>query len=133
MLLCGIINKLTKSTPDTAVVSFFLCQATDVRINNATAILRGLIYLLVNKQPSLISHVQQRYDQARKQLFEDANTWEALSKIFASILEDPCLQRTYLIINALNKCIISLSLLLDLVVQNSSEYPRVKWIVSSRN
>ncbi len=30
MLLCGIIDELTKSTPDTAVVSFFLCQATDV-------------------------------------------------------------------------------------------------------
>jgi hypothetical protein len=133
MLLCGIIDELTKSTPNIAVVSFFLCQATDVRINNATAVLRGLIYLLVDKQPSLISHVWQRYDQAGKQLFEDANAWEALSKIFTSILEDPCLQRTYLIIDALDECITGLSLLLDLVVQKSSTYPRVKWIVSSRN
>jgi hypothetical protein len=133
MLLCGIIDELTKSTPDTTVVSFFFCQATDVRINNATAVLRGLIYLLVDKQPSLISQVRRRYDQAGKQLFEDANAWEALSKIFAGILEDPCLQRIYLIIDALDECIIGLSLLLDLVVQKSSEYPRVKWIVSSRN
>ena len=133
MLLCGIIDELTNLTPDTPVVSFFLCQATDVRINNATAVLRGLIYLLVDKQPSLISHVQRRHEQAGKQLFEDANAWEALSKIFTGILEDPCLQRTYLIIDALDECIIGLNLLLDLVVQKSSAYPRVKWIVSSRN
>ena len=133
MLLCGIIDELTKSTPDTAAVSFFFCQATDARINNATAVLRGLIYLLVDQQPTLISHVRQRYDHAREKLFKDVNAWEALSKIFAGILEDPCLKSTYVIIDALDECTTDLSRLLDLVVQKSSEYSRVKWIVSSRN
>lgn len=58
MLLCGIIDELTKSIPNTTIVSFFFCQATNARINNATAILRGLIFLLVRHQPSLISHVR---------------------------------------------------------------------------
>ncbi|PVH71050.1 HET-domain-containing protein [Cadophora sp. DSE1049] len=58
MLLCGIINKLKKFIPKLTLLSFFFYQATDSRINNATAVLRGLIYLLINKQLSLILHVQ---------------------------------------------------------------------------
>ena len=132
MHLCGIIDELIKSTPDTVAISFFFCQATDDRISNATAVLRGLIFLLVGKQPLLILHVRRRYDQAGKQLFEDVNAWEALSKILAGILEDPHLQSTYLIIDALDECTTDLSLLLDLV-QRSSVYSRIRWIVSSRN
>ncbi|SLM36124.1 WD40/YVTN repeat-like-containing domain [Lasallia pustulata] len=133
MLLCGIINELEKSITDTETLSFFFCQATDARINSATAVLRGLIYLLINRQPSLISHVREKYDPAGKQVFEDANAWVALSEIFTSILDDPILQSTYLIIDALDECTTDLSLLLDLVVQKSPAYSRVKWIVSSRN
>lgn len=133
MLLCGIIDELTKSIPNTTIVSFFFCQATDARLNNATAVLRGLIFLLVNHQPSLISHVRQRYDQAGKQLFEDANAWEALSKIFASILKDPDLQSTYLVIDALDECTGDLSRLLNFIAKTSSTYSNIKWIVSSRN
>ena len=70
------------------LLSFFFCDATDVRINNATAVLRGLIYLLVDQQPSLIRHIREKYDHARKELFEDANAWIALSEIFANILQD---------------------------------------------
>ncbi len=50
-----------------------------------------------------------------------------------SILDDPILQSTYLIIDVLNECTTDLSLLLDLVVQKSSVYSRVKWIISSHN
>ena len=52
MLLCGIINELNKSMATTNVLSYFFCQATDLRINKATAVLRGLLYMLVNQQPS---------------------------------------------------------------------------------
>jgi hypothetical protein len=53
MLLCGIVNKMSPLTKlrdeeTTTLLSYFFCQATDKRINNATAVLRGLIYLLVD-------------------------------------------------------------------------------------
>jgi len=73
MLLCGIVNKLTKSMAKTDFLSYFFCQATDSRINSATAVLRGLLYLLVNQQPSLVSYIQKKYNYAGKALFEDAN------------------------------------------------------------
>jgi hypothetical protein len=133
MLLCGIIEELTQSIGHTANISFFFCQATDARINNATAVLRGLIYSLVLKQPSLLSHVRSRYDQAGKALFEDINAWNAVSRIFTDILKDPTLQDTYLMVDALDECTTDLPFLLDLIVQESPVYPNVKWIVSSRN
>lgn len=132
MILCGITDELTRSLEDNANISFFFCQATDVRINNVTAVLRGLIYSLVAKQPSLISHVRGRYDQAGKALFEDTNAWNALSKIFTNILNESTLRNTYLVIDALDECTTGLSFLLYLIIQESSTHSHVKWIVSSR-
>lgn len=132
MLLCGIIDELIKSTTYSANTSFFFCQATNADINNATAVLRGLIYILVKQQPSLISHLRESYDDFGKRRFTGANAWVALSKIFSGILSDPRLQSTYLVVDGLDECTTDLKLLLDLI-QNSLVYPTVKWIVSSRN
>ena len=133
MLLCGIVNELKKSMAKIELLSYFFCQATDSRINNATAVLRGLVYLLVDQQPSLVSHIRKKHDHAGKTVFEDVNAWVALSEIFTNILQDPSLNSTYLIIDALDECVTDLPKLLDFIVQKSSVSPYVKWIVSSRN
>ncbi|KAL2138340.1 hypothetical protein VTI28DRAFT_6965 [Corynascus sepedonium] len=72
MLLCGIINEL-KLASDSNLLSFFFCQAADASINNAMAVLRGLIYLLVDQQPSLISHVHKKYDTTGNPLFRETS------------------------------------------------------------
>jgi len=134
MLLCGIINELNKSTFKTTLLSYFFCVATDSRINNATAVLRGLIFMLVSQQPSLVSHIRKKYDHAGKALFEDSNAWFALSDMFTDILQDQNLDSTYLIIDALDECVAAdLPKLLDFIAKKSSISPRVKWLVSSRN
>ncbi|KAH7161042.1 hypothetical protein EDB81DRAFT_924346, partial [Dactylonectria macrodidyma] len=97
-------------------------------LSNATAVLRGLIYLLVGQQPSFISHVRKKHEHAGKQLFEDGNAWEALSKILAAMLDDPSLDGAILIVNALDECKTNRHQLLDFAKPS-----RVKWIVSSRN
>ncbi|OQV05548.1 NACHT domain-containing protein [Cladophialophora immunda] len=138
MLLCGIIDELSPATKlagevGGTLLSYFFCQATDSRINSATAVLRGLVYLLANQQHSLLSYVRKKYDRAGKQLFEDANAWVALSEILTNILQDPSLKSTHLIIDALDECVTDLPLLFDFIVGKSSISSRVKWIVSSRN
>jgi len=132
MLLCGIIEELKKFAPSD-LLSFFFCQATDSRINSATAVLRGLIYLVISQQPTLIYHVRKKYDHAGKTLFEDTNAWVALLEIFTNILQDPNLKPTYFIIDALDECVTDRPRLLNMIVQESSVSSRVKWIVSSRN
>jgi hypothetical protein len=138
MLLCGIINEMSPLTrrrdeKATTLLSYFFCQATDERINNAEAVLRGLIYLLIDQQPSLVSHVQKKYNQGAKKPFEGVNAWVALTMVFEDILQDPSLPSTYLIVDALDECVKDLPELLDLIDQKSSVSSRVKWIVSSRN
>ncbi|KAG8665110.1 uncharacterized protein FPOAC1_013088 [Fusarium poae] len=127
MLLCGIIDELEKEPGNH--LSYFFCQVTEARLSNATAVLRGLIYLLVAQQPSLILHIREKHDHEGKQLFEDGNAWEALSKILAAMLNDPISDGAILIVDALDECKTSRDQLLDLIIKPS----RAKWIISSRN
>ncbi|PNP74106.1 hypothetical protein FNYG_12550 [Fusarium nygamai] len=127
MLLCGLINELEKE--QNSLLSYFFCQATEARLSNATAVLRGLIYLLLVQCPPLISHIEEKYDHAGKQLFEDGNAWQALSKIFQAMLEDPLLDGVLLIVDALDECTTDQEKLLDLIIKSGN----VKWIVTSRN
>ncbi|KNG48588.1 hypothetical protein TW65_04662 [Stemphylium lycopersici] len=133
MLLCGLINELQSSMPSSALLSYFFCQATDARINSATAALRGLLHMLVTQQPSLASHIRKKYDCAGKAMFEDANAWIVLTEIFEAVLQDPSLRMTYLMIDALDECVTDLPKLLEFVAKQSSVSSRVKWLVSSRN
>ncbi|EGX50850.1 hypothetical protein AOL_s00054g936 [Orbilia oligospora ATCC 24927] len=140
MLLCGIVNELERdnSATDGFYLSYFFCQGTDVRINNATAVLRGLIFSLILQDESLGSHIQQIYDQVGEGAFEGVNSWFRLSKVFDAILSDLVQEPTntvYLIIDALDECVSDLGKLLDLISKfvSTSSSPQIKWIVSSRN
>ncbi|EGR50114.1 uncharacterized protein TRIREDRAFT_58814, partial [Trichoderma reesei QM6a] len=135
MLLCGIVDSLQKLAPS-SLVSFFFCQATDQRINNSTAILRSLMFLLIDQQHHLLKHLQERYVRQGKSLFEPPSAWYALSEIMESLLIDlnDSQKPTCLLIDALDECVNEdLPRLLDFIVKMSKKIPYVKWIISSRN
>ncbi|KAH6883939.1 hypothetical protein B0T10DRAFT_518470 [Thelonectria olida] len=139
MLMCGIIDelsqyrKLSLSPTHSRPVSFFFCQGTDSRLNRAAAVLRGLMYVLLYQQPSLISHIQSEYDHAGRRLFEDTNVFYTLSRALLSMLRDRRAKGCYMIIDALDECEQDLPQLLDFIVQSASESAYIKWIVSCRN
>ncbi len=97
-------------------------------------VVRGLLYLLVKQQRSLLSYVRKIYDDSGEQLFKDTNAWTALTEILDAILKDDYFHTatTYLIVDGLDECTEDLSRLLDLI-RDLSAYPGVKWLVSSRN
>jgi hypothetical protein len=133
MLLCGVIDELQKNASIKSHISYFFCQATDSRLNNAVAVLRGLLYMLVSQQPSLIWHVSKRYDHAGKGVFEDANAWISVMEILTNVLQDPDLYPAYMILDGLDECVSNdLPRLLDFITQHSSVSCHVKWLVSSR-
>jgi hypothetical protein len=133
MLLCGIIDEMQTLTLRSTLLSYFFCQATDSRINSATSVLQGLLYMLVHQQPSLMSHVRKKYDYAGRRLFKDTNAWVALTEIFTNVLRDATLSTTYLIIDALDECVTDRPKLLSFIAKQSSVSSQVKWIVSARN
>ncbi|KAK4220384.1 NACHT domain-containing protein [Rhypophila decipiens] len=129
MLLRGIINELEQPiTVNGGNLVYFFCQATDSRINNGTSVLRSLIYLLVQRQPRLLSHLPENTYPS-----DDTMAWIILSKTLIEMVEDPNLKATYLVIDALDECVIDQQKLLSLIVQISSISARVKCVVSSRN
>ncbi|KAJ3951811.1 hypothetical protein N0V92_011773 [Colletotrichum tropicale] len=129
MLLCGVINELRamgyKST------FFFFCQATDARLNNATSVLRGLLYLMIDENPNLFDLLHRKYGKTRagKQLFEDVNSWEVLCEMLLLVLRHESLQDAILIIDALDECISGLDQLIGFIIDLTTH---VKIIVSSR-
>lgn len=127
MLLCGIINELREETDNN--LSYFFCEGDDLRLNTATAVLRGLIYLLLAQQPSLISRIRGKYDYTGLRALDDANACEEPIEILTAMLDDPSLKDTILIVDALDECTIGLERLLEFITQPL----RVKWIISSRN
>ncbi|KAI8649765.1 hypothetical protein NCS55_01439400 [Fusarium keratoplasticum] len=139
MLLIGIVDELERqlaqlkqadqSTSHATVLSYFFCQATDSNLNNATAVLRGLIFLLAAQRPSLASNLREKYEHSGPKLFEGENAFFALSGILSGMLQDPSLNGAVLIIDALDECETNRHQLLDFITKPS----RVKWIVSSRN
>ncbi|EHK48663.1 hypothetical protein TRIATDRAFT_53809 [Trichoderma atroviride IMI 206040] len=137
MLLCSIIDGMSSTAEpnnqDACTPSYFFCQASDLRTNNATAVLRGLIYMIVDRQPILVSHARNRYDRAGDQILTDSNSWETLSKIFSAIVQDRRLIDSYIIIDALDQCTTDRDLLIGLIARLSAATSKIKWLVSSRN
>ncbi|EAQ91141.1 hypothetical protein CHGG_03076 [Chaetomium globosum CBS 148.51] len=105
MLMIGLIRQLShQPVALSPALSFFFCQGTDTALNNATAVLRSLIWLLLLQQPCLISHLLQKYKDSSADLFRDKNAFIALSDAFRNMLKDPKLFPVYLAVDALDEC-----------------------------
>ncbi|RYP73127.1 hypothetical protein DL769_004288 [Monosporascus sp. CRB-8-3] len=133
MLMIGIIRELSRQPVVLAPsLSFFFCQGTDTTLNNATAILRSLIWLLLLQQPCLISHLLQKYKESGGDLFKDKNAFYALSEAFRNMLKDPQLSPIYFAVDALDECEQGLSDLIHLISTSLTLSDKVKWLVSGR-
>ncbi|KAK7423531.1 hypothetical protein QQX98_000989 [Neonectria punicea] len=132
MLVCGIIDELEKQNLP-VITTYFFCQATEDRLKTATSVLRGLLFLLIERLPPLVSHLREEYDSTGKDLFTNHNAWTSMSKILTSILSEPSLDDAVILIDALDECEeSSRPRLISLISRLSSLFP-AKWIVSSRN
>lgn len=131
MLLCGIIDEVERSSDET-IASFF-CQATEPQLNNATAVLRGLIYCLARHDESLLEYIRNEYDCAGKAIFEDRNAWTTLSRIFVAMIRDPGLHSATIFVDALDECTTGRQQLLHFILRCASAFSCAKWVVSSRN
>lgn len=132
MLMIHIIKDL-QSIPGSSPLSFFFCQAMDAKLNDATAVLRSLIYKLVHQQPILISHLHEAYDTGLR-LFEGSNAFVAVSRVFLNMLNDPRLNQVYLLVDALDECQTELEQLLNFINETSAHPAcQIMWLVSSRN
>ncbi|KAK2742783.1 nacht and wd domain protein [Colletotrichum kahawae] len=126
MLLCGMIDELLalgyKST------FFFFCQATDARLNSATSVLRGLLYVILDNNPPLLDLLRDKYDKAGAGIFKDVNSWNVLSRMLVAALNHESMRHVVLVIDALDECISDLDHLISFIIDLP---PHVKVIASS--
>ncbi|RGP77700.1 nacht and wd domain [Fusarium longipes] len=131
MLLCGIIDALQKDPTNT--LSYFFCQASERTLNNATSILRGLVYSIAHSYPQLVPYIRSKRPAISSQQFVDLNAWETLSDILEHTLGHPHLQGIVLLLDALDECI-DMDGRLKLVnfVRRVSSERHVKFVITSR-
>ena len=136
MMAIALINELFRrlqTDPCPGILSYFFCQNTDSKLNNAVSVLRGLIYMLATEHDTLAKPLKDEFERAGSKLFED-NSFFDLRRILLAMLEIPVHGTIYLVLDALDECVSELSQLLSLITYNEFTLPsRVKWLITSRN
>lgn len=131
MLMCGIIDELNASK---YTLSYFFCQQTNSYLNEATCVLRGLMFTLVNQCPDLLPCLRSKYDEQGSKLFESINAWVSLKDIFCNMIQSSYMRETVILVDALDECATGRAELLSFIQHCIAlDVPNVKWILSSRN
>jgi hypothetical protein len=137
MMMIAIIEELTKrlktEPSEHGLLSYFFCQNTDQRLNTTAAVLRGLIFMLLRQQTTLIHHLRKRYEEAGDSFLQGPNSVYALLDLLFNILEDPELPAVYLMVDALDECDADIHQLIGRITRSQSSSGEVKWIMTSRN
>lgn len=139
MMMMALEKELSdrlETTERDGILSYFFCQNTDDKLNNAVAIVKGLIFLLVVQQPDLTKHLLEEPNPAWKDASRGKNAlhalWRVLCNILNDLVESNCVP-IYLMIDALDECDESLSQFLELITKNLPSLPNtVKWLLASR-
>ena len=136
MMAIALVNELSRRLQTDrcpGILSYFFCQNTDSRLNNAVSVLRGLIYMLATDHNTLAKPLKEEFERAGSKLFED-NSFFDLRRILLAMLKIPVHGTIYLVVDALDECASGLSQLLSLITYNGfTPASRVKWLITSRN
>ncbi|KAG2002803.1 hypothetical protein GB937_009449 [Aspergillus fischeri] len=131
MLLIGVVRELEKQLG--ANLTYFFCQSASQNLKDATSALRSLIWLLLQQQPQLTSHLLAKYRSGSR--FNDSQAFWKLKRVFLEMLADESLSPVYLIVDALDECEVETpgrEHLLELMSESLRATDKVRWLVSSR-
>jgi NACHT domain len=131
MALIAEISRLIGLKPGSGVLSYFFCKSTNSLLNNAVAVLRGLIYHLAIQDTELDDLLRKKYDETGGALFEGQNVFYTLSRILADMSDSSGYSKVYLMIDALDECDADLAELLREISRKTSSR-KIKCIVTSR-
>lgn len=136
MLVIGLIRQLNEHF-DLPCVCYFFCQGTDNKLNTATAVLKGLMWMLLRQEKSLVKYLEQEVRRKGDGFFFDSQAFPTLERIFIDMIQDETLTRVVLLVDALDECQTSdqgggLEDLLVTIRKTVQLSKKVKWIVSGR-
>lgn len=130
-------NRLKRGLEDGTLIYFF-CQKSDERLNNAAAVLRGLLHMLIVQTPHpVIKQLKTRHESffTSKNRQGADNVW-ALQRMLLDVLDGAIPGRVFIVIDALDECAQDLDMLIALLQDQSRRKrseDRIRWMVTSRN
>ncbi|PTB53807.1 hypothetical protein M431DRAFT_6092 [Trichoderma harzianum CBS 226.95] len=83
--------------------TYFFCDANDNTRNSAVAIIRGILFQLLEQKKELIGHILSSYEVQREQLFSQ-NSFETVWKFFLTMVNDLGDSQATCIIDGLDEC-----------------------------
>ncbi|OBT61413.1 hypothetical protein VE03_09507 [Pseudogymnoascus sp. 23342-1-I1] len=127
------LDRTAANTQDTLFLQYFCDNKRDER-NTGVAIIKGLLYQLLQLRPKLIEHILPRFEVEKASLF----TLEALWGIFEAMIRDITLGTVYCVLDGLDECeesslLVLLEKLEALFSTDSSSAHCLKLLVVSRD
>ncbi|KAL6817345.1 ankyrin repeat-containing domain protein [Trichoderma sp. SZMC 28015] len=112
--------------------AYFFCDAKDNRRNSAVAIVRGIIFQLLEQKEDLIEYILPIYKVQKEHLFQPGS-FEALWEIFLDMMDNLSDTQVYFILDGLDECEPkSLEALLIKLSKTASTSLQTKFIILSR-
>lgn len=96
------LERLASQSHSTIFLEYY-CDNKDDRRNSATAILRGLLYQLLQSRPILFKYIISDFKIQREELFAKSS-FLSLWRIFRDMLQDPDLKAVYCVLDGLDEC-----------------------------
>ncbi|KAJ9644083.1 hypothetical protein H2199_003951 [Coniosporium tulheliwenetii] len=102
IFLAEELEQTARQSQDAIFIQYF-CDNKDEKRNTAVAIIRGLVYQLLQKREKLISHILPTFKVQKEKLFTDSS-FGALWTCFESMVRDPSLGVVYCVMDGLDEC-----------------------------
>ncbi|KAJ9654851.1 hypothetical protein H2201_008925, partial [Coniosporium apollinis] len=102
IFLAEELEQVARQPQDATFIQFF-CDNKDEKRNTAIAILRGLVYQLLQKREKLISHILPTFKVQKEKLFTDSS-FGSLWTCFESMVCDASPGVVYCVIDGLDEC-----------------------------
>jgi hypothetical protein len=102
IFLAEELERTAKHSRDTMFLQYF-CDNKDERRNTAVAIIRGLIFQLLQLRPKLFNHILPSFKIQKESLFTNSS-FETLWRIFETMLRDLVSSAVYCILDGLDEC-----------------------------
>jgi len=142
LLLCGLLNDIPVKSPSRSGKGrafFFFCDRYNDSANNATAVLRGLIYTLADQERPLISCIAKHLGGADRQTLERRDSWQILCTIFAAMMQSlegvdgdaKSDNLVFLAVDAIDECDTDRDKLLELIAKYGGA-AHIRWLLTSR-
>ena len=100
-VLSSFVIDQIESTKSPRNVGFFFADDSSTSQRSAVMLLRGLLYQILNRNPSLFKHAQVHWRRTAARAFEELSL---LWKICTACFDDPLLENAVVVLDALDEC-----------------------------